>query len=246
MTSLGCLTAGQLNKAALQQFFCQPASQDMISFLALAAQNVITCDMLTYGNQQRPHPTFLGTPESESSLTDDEGLPTMEQFITKLFFSSNIQVSTLMSTLIYMDRLKSRLQRQARGIRSTAHRIFLASLIVAAKYLNDSSPKNKNWADYTTITTNHSQFSFNCDEVNTMELQLLFLLEWELGVSEENLYHELDLFLEPLKRKIARRHLGNMREHERRRHQMPASLHGKLIFQSSGRLSPTNGSAKCV
>jgi G1/S-specific cyclin PLC1 len=30
----------------------------------------------------------------------------------------------------------------------TRHRVFLAALIVAAKYLNDSSPKNKYWNKY--------------------------------------------------------------------------------------------------
>lgn len=30
----------------------------------------------------------------------------------------------------------------------TRHRVFLATLIVAAKYLNDSSPKNKYWTAY--------------------------------------------------------------------------------------------------
>lgn len=30
----------------------------------------------------------------------------------------------------------------------TRHRVFLATLIVTAKYLNDSSPKNKYWTAY--------------------------------------------------------------------------------------------------
>lgn len=33
----------------------------------------------------------------------------------------------------------------------TRHRVFLAALIVAAKYLNDSSPKNKHWTRYAAL-----------------------------------------------------------------------------------------------
>lgn len=54
------------------------------------------------------------------------------------------------------------------GMHCTCHRVFLATLIVAAKYLNDQSPKNKHWSA-------HSQI-FSVGEVNLMEKQLLSLL----------------------------------------------------------------------
>lgn len=58
----------------------------------------------------------------------------------------------------------------------TRHRVFLAILIVAAKTLNDSSPKNKHWAGWSGL--------YATDEVNLMERQLLFLLNFEVGVTE--------------------------------------------------------------
>uniref|UniRef100_A0A8H7TRV7 Cyclin N-terminal domain-containing protein n=1 Tax=Bionectria ochroleuca TaxID=29856 RepID=A0A8H7TRV7_BIOOC len=124
-----------------------------------------------------------------------------------------------MSSLVYLHRLKSKLQPQARGIRCTAHRIFLAALILSAKYLNDSSPKNKHWASYTNMATDYYHFGFNRQEVNTMEKQLLFLLEWDLRVSEADLYRELDYFLSPLRRKISDRHARKMAEREDKRRQ---------------------------
>ena len=54
----------------------------------------------------------------------------------------------------------------------TRHRVFLATLIAAAKYLNDSSPKNKHWAAFAQL--------FDPAEVNLMEKQLLFLLDYDL------------------------------------------------------------------
>jgi len=58
----------------------------------------------------------------------------------------------------------------------TRHRVFLATLIVTAKYLNDSSPKNIHWANYAVL--------FDVAEVNLMEKQLLFLLDFDLRFDE--------------------------------------------------------------
>lgn len=215
------LTIEELNKIALEQFVYQPVGRDMISYLADAALNVIACD----SNLMPPAPvdtrnlppTPPRSPEPRTVRSEDGGLPTLEEFITQLVVSSNVQVPTLMSTLVYLGRLKSKLQPMARGLRCTTHRIFLASLILAAKYLNDSSPKNKHWANYSNINTEMYSFGFSRTEVNLMEKQLLFLLEWDLRITEEDLYRELDDFLEPLRIKVAERHAKKMRHREEKR-----------------------------
>ncbi|KAL7938672.1 cyclin [Trichoderma chlorosporum] len=215
-----------LNKAALEQFVYQPVSRDMISYLANAAHNVIACDSTlmppppreSSKGQDRPL-TPPRTPEPRPVCSTDDALPTLDEFITQLVVSSNVQVPTLMSTLVYLNRLKSKLQPMARGLRCTTHRIFLAALILSAKYLNDSSPKNKHWANYTHMNTDYYSFGFTRTEVNLMEKQLLFLLEWELRITEHDLYRELDCFLEPLRLKIAERHARKMRHREEKKRQ---------------------------
>lgn len=208
----------ELNAVALEHFVYTPVSRGMISYLATAAYNVIQCDptmmppppaatagSVNSSSNSRLPPTPPKTPPPRAVPAEDAGLPTLEEFITQLVVSSNVQVPTLMSTLVYLNRLKSRLQPMAKGLRCTTHRIFLASLILAAKYLNDSSPKNKHWANYS-VMGYHGAFGFSRTEVNLMEKQLLSLLDWDLRITEEDLYRELDAFLAPIRLDVAARH----------------------------------------
>ncbi|EGS19699.1 G1/S-specific cyclin pcl1 (cyclin hcs26)-like protein [Thermochaetoides thermophila DSM 1495] len=191
------LSFEELNRRALHEFIYQPVSRDMIKYLAKAASNVIQCDP----NMAPPSTTRFSS--SGKPVPASDGLPSVEDFITKLVISSNVQVPTLMSTLVYLTRLKQRLQPEAKGLRCTIHRIFLATLIIAAKYLNDSSPKNKHWANYTVMQSPHYHFGFTRQEVNLMERQLLALLSFDLRITEEDLYQEFEPFLAPLREKIA-------------------------------------------
>ncbi|KAF2224930.1 hypothetical protein BDZ85DRAFT_86162 [Elsinoe ampelina] len=181
------------NAAALNHFIYLPVSQDMISYLAVKATQVIRCE----GNKdQSLPPTPPATPPPGSSF--EASLPTVEEFITSLVERSSVQVPTLMTSLVYLSRLQQRLPPVAKGMRCTVHRIFLASLILAAKSLNDSSPKNKHWARYT-VVKGYEGFGFSLTEVNLMEKQLLNLLQWDLIVREQDLYTHLEPFLAPIR-----------------------------------------------
>ncbi|KAH6843199.1 hypothetical protein B0I37DRAFT_214283 [Chaetomium sp. MPI-CAGE-AT-0009] len=213
MDSIPMLSTAELNAKALDKFVYQPVDTDMIEYLAEAAANVIQCDtsMMPPPAQSRSR-----EPSARAVKGSDAPLPTIEEFITQLVIASNVQVPTLMSSLVYLRRLKSRLQPMAKGLRCTTHRIFLASLILSAKYLNDCSPKNKHWANYSVVSTHAYSFGFSRTEVNLMEKQLLFLLDWDLRITEEDLYRELDEFLAPIRVEVNERYVRRMLQKQER------------------------------
>ncbi|KAJ6436577.1 cyclin [Purpureocillium lavendulum] len=58
---------------------------------------------------------------------------------------------------------------------------------------------NKYWARYSSINTGQHTFGFNCTEVNLMEKLLLFLLNWKLRITEQDLWRELEIFLKRIR-----------------------------------------------
>ncbi|KAI4170390.1 MAG: hypothetical protein LQ343_005012 [Gyalolechia ehrenbergii] len=187
------------NQAALDHFIMLPVSPSMVSYLADKASAVIRCEHgQAHTNKHLPPTPPLTPPQDYSRSPLQPALPSLEVFIQSLVDRSHVQVPTLMSSLIYLSRLQSRLPPVARGMRCTVHRIFLASLILAAKNLNDSSPKNKHWARYTAVK-GYEGFGFSLTEVNLMEKQLLFLLDWDLRINPEDLYNHLEPFIAPIR-----------------------------------------------
>ncbi|KAG8715207.1 hypothetical protein FRC08_010870 [Ceratobasidium sp. 394] len=148
------------------------------------------------GHNALPSPPVTPTKPGFDLDRGDTGptrLPTLEKFLDDLIGFSKVQVPTLLCTLIYLDRIQPRIPPLSRDASSktrmpdTRHRVLLATIICAAKYLNDSSPKNKHWAAYTSSL-------FRCEEVNLMEQQLLCLLNWDLRFTEEDCVRTFSMF----------------------------------------------------
>lgn len=170
---------------ALDILVHSPVTQDMLHELVVATLQVLPC-------QESKYPSPPASPQDKQANAGEKRLPSLMTFLTKLVRYTNVYTGTLMATLVYLNKLKSKLPKNAQGLPCTRHRILLSCLILSSKNHNDSSPKNIHWAKYT-------DGLFSVKDINLMERQLLFLLNWDLKVSNEDMCYHLSKFLHPIK-----------------------------------------------
>jgi hypothetical protein len=124
--------------------------------------------------------------------------PPIETFMFFLAGNSQIRVHTMIISLVYLRRLRSRLPYTAQGQLNTSYSILLTSLVLSEKYFNDSTRFNNCWSEYS-IVPGYPGFGFVPAEINRMERKMLRLLDWNLRIEAQELYAEI----EPLLRKCA-------------------------------------------
>ncbi|KAI8644902.1 hypothetical protein BD408DRAFT_430172 [Parasitella parasitica] len=139
----------------------RPASNHLLAHISHQASLVIPCHHI---NENYKSP-----------------IPPLPTFVNLLVKRSCARTGTLLASLVLLDRLRQRLAHFARGMPCTCQRIFLATLIVTTKVLHDTSPKNKHWTKYAVY--------FTLPEINLMEKQLLALMNFQLVISEKDMYY---------------------------------------------------------
>ncbi|POS82855.1 hypothetical protein EPUL_006687, partial [Erysiphe pulchra] len=203
-----------IRKRAMREFLSQCVSTGMVRFLSDRTRMAVQCDpsptrSRDYQSDSRSFPQNITHPRQEVTPSEAEpgnkvvvvakrknmNPPLLEDFITHLVRRSNVQVPTLMATLVYLERIRFRIAPISKDDACTLHRVFLATLILSSKYHNDSSPRNRNWANFSNI---YPDCGFNLREVNFMEIQILGLLNWNLRVSNKDLYRNFEPFLTPI------------------------------------------------
>ena len=189
----------------LLQLLRQKITPEMVSYMAQKTRSTVWPD--GEGSERAGIPTPPQTPFKTTFPTRSRmdtmsclGLPGLETFISMQVNASNVHITTFLATLIFLERLRTRLPEDVRCMfnitpiillssdlsctdsQTACHRIFLATLIIAAKYLNDSCPKNIHWAKYTGY--------FGVFEITKTEVELLAILDYDLRFDEtETCYH---------------------------------------------------------
>ncbi|KAH9950325.1 hypothetical protein B0H21DRAFT_785651 [Amylocystis lapponica] len=98
-------------------------------------------------------------------------------FVSDVLHKAEIKVPVLLAALVYIDRAKPHIQIALE--KWACERVFLGALIVANKYLNDSTLKNVHWALCTGV--------FGKRDVGRIEREFLDVLDFELSISEADL-----------------------------------------------------------
>ncbi|KAI7904048.1 uncharacterized protein BX663DRAFT_506209 [Cokeromyces recurvatus] len=66
-------------------------------------------------------------------------LPTLPIFIRHIFYHCKLTPTILIIAIIYLGRLKSNLPRKSRGEFDTPYKMFIAAVILASKFAEDSN-----------------------------------------------------------------------------------------------------------
>ncbi|KAJ4478068.1 hypothetical protein J3R30DRAFT_3289983 [Lentinula aciculospora] len=97
-------------------------------------------------------------------------------FVTTVLTRAEVTTPVVLASLAYIDRAKPHLHIALEEW--ALERVFLGALIVASKYLNDSTLKNVHWALCTGV--------FGKRDVGRIEREFLDVLDWELSISEDD------------------------------------------------------------
>jgi hypothetical protein len=170
----------------LRRLLHQPLNRILISYVANFTSFVVgshySSDQLMNRGKCRFH--LSGTSRDERIISPNHSL---ECYIYELLKLTKVPISTLLGALIYIGRLGP-IQSLDCCVFTMIHRIFLACLILSAKYLNDISPLNRHWAHYSGLSLKQRLFGFSIKDINSMEILVLHGLNWNLQITHEDLH----------------------------------------------------------
>ncbi|KAI0295440.1 hypothetical protein BC826DRAFT_876815, partial [Russula brevipes] len=102
---------------------------------------------------------------------------TFAVMVNNVLSRAEVEVPVVLATLVYLNRAKPHLHI---ALEEWANeRVFLGALIVASKYLNDSTLKNVHWAVCTGV--------FGKRDIGRIEREFLDVLDFELSITEADI-----------------------------------------------------------
>ncbi|CAG8818376.1 40938_t:CDS:2 [Gigaspora margarita] len=103
-------------------------------------------------------------------------LPDLPAFITKIIHDLNLPVLNVVVCLIYVHRLKSQLPKNYETEYGTAHRVFISSILVASKYVDDVPITARKMLDSV------GKDIWSIKDIIRMERAFLSFIQWDLSI----------------------------------------------------------------
>ncbi|KAL7330749.1 hypothetical protein PS15p_205650 [Mucor circinelloides] len=198
-TNIAC--SGKKDEQAVERII--PLPSVLIDFIAMTL-----CDLMP--------PKKMSVRRRQSlpvNISQQPIMPELVYFIQKITFQGGIDCRTAVVALIYLERAKANLPKSAVGGYDTCHRMFLASILIASKFLRDNHCHRhmtsipSTWSHYysyyyctnnTTATTTLSILTnrhladlcggfFPLHEINQLERAFLKLLNYQCWVTDQDI-----------------------------------------------------------
>ncbi|RKP36763.1 hypothetical protein BJ085DRAFT_2763, partial [Dimargaris cristalligena] len=111
-------------------------------------------------------------------------LPPLIPFVKYLVSECHITNATLLHAIVYTRRLHARLPQGALAQPGSAHRIFVAALLLANKYVEDTSSLTPQKLSNTLM---HCMWWAFPEEIARIERAFLKLMDFQLYVSDKDM-----------------------------------------------------------
>ncbi|KAJ7613069.1 hypothetical protein FB45DRAFT_759439 [Roridomyces roridus] len=138
-------------------------SQPVIAYLVSRISSTVSYSLKRSGVS----PSFTRTPAHLQKFTT---------FVTTVLSRAEVSATDVLVTLVYLTRARHHLTIALEEW--ALERVFLGALICASKYTNDSTLRNVHWALCTGV--------FGKRDIGRIEREFLEVLDWDLGVSAED------------------------------------------------------------
>ncbi|KAK9761554.1 hypothetical protein K7432_013470 [Basidiobolus ranarum] len=112
-----------------------------------------------------------------SGLLEIPADPAFQGFCCRVLSSTQVPIPVVLLALIYIQRFKGS-SPSTKGADSSEGRLFVVSLMLANKYLDDNAYTNRTWSEVTGIPL---------QEINIMEKEFLTVLSFNLNVTNREL-----------------------------------------------------------
>ncbi|KAJ3739286.1 hypothetical protein DFH05DRAFT_540965 [Lentinula detonsa] len=111
-------------------------------------------------------------------------LSSFRLFVKNFLPRSNVTMPIILSSLVYIERAKSRLLRCVTINELEVKKIFLVAMVLASKYTNDVNLHHLMWEECKMI--------FGAPEIAYFELTFLACLRWNLRLSDADIMEHYD------------------------------------------------------